>query len=366
MRTPTRTPPPPVRISRAARTAARERRRRMAAAILALVLAGAAWLLFVDGGSDPPGSAARTGGASRTEGAADVPAALFAISLRGAGVPLMAIVRTGGAEVPVLTIPADLTLEIPGLGQGTTATIADQDAEGMRVSLANIAGTWIDHYLRLDMDAIATLADAAGGLEVTLPGTANLTGRTVGPGAVTLSGTELHEYLDIPGPNAFTRWEIVLSSILQAPTGLTGVSDDLQKVSRLLPVGGEVRIGTFPTHISSSSARVPDYPALDALMARDFGVERAPVAVLVQNGMGDPGIGGPVAARLVPEGFRVIFSSNADDFDHRTTEVIAGGDEYVRDAQRARRALGVGVVGLTHVPSGVADITIVIGKDFTA
>ena len=98
----------------------------------------------------------------------------------------------------------------------------------------------------------------------------------------------------------------------------------------MLPVGGEVRIATFPTHISSSSARVPDYPALDALMARDFGVEQAPVAVLVQNGVGDPGIGGHVAAQLVPQGFRVVFSSNADDFDHRTTEVIAGGDEYVR------------------------------------
>jgi len=346
--------------------AARERRRRLTAASVALILAGAAWLLFADGRSDPQGSAASVGGASRTEAAADVPPALFAVSLRGGGVPLMAVVRTGGAEVPVLTIPVDLSLEIPGLGQGTTATIAGQGAKGMRVSLANVIGTWIDHYLRLDMDAIATVADAAGGLGITLPGTANLTGRTVGPGEVVLSGTELHEYLDIPGPNAFTRWEIVLPSILQAPTGLTGVSDDLEEMARLLPVGGEVRIGTFPTRISSNSARVPDYAALDALMARDFGVERAPVAVLVQNGAGGAAIGGPVAARLVPEGFRVVFSSNADDFDHRTTEVIAGGEEYVRDAQRARRALGVGVVGLTHVPSGLADITIVIGKDFTA
>ena len=347
-----------------ARAAARARRRRLTAALLALVLAGAAWLLFSDRASVPAG--AGDAAADSTSGTVKVPSALFAISLRGTGVPLMAIVRTGGDEVPVLTIPADLSLEIPGLGQGTTATIADQDAEGMRVSLANVAGAWIDHYLRLDMDAVATLADAAGGLTVTLPGTANLTGRTVGPGEVTLTGTELDEYLGIHGPNAFTRWEVVLPSLLHARTGLTGASDDLEAVSRLLPVGGEVRIGTFPTHISSSSARVPDYAALDELMSREFGVEHPPVAVLVQNGAGEPGIGGPVAARLVPKGFRVVFSTNADDFDHRTTKVIAGGDEQVRNAQRARRALGVGTVALTQVPSGVADITIVIGKDFTA
>jgi hypothetical protein len=46
--------------------------------------------------------------------------------------------------------------------------------------------------------------------------------------------------------------------------------------------------------------------------------------------------------------------------------VIAGGDEHVADARRARRALGVGELGVTEVPSGLADITIVIGKDFRA
>jgi hypothetical protein len=217
------------------------------------------------------------------------------------------------------------------------------------------------------MDGIAALADGAGGLTVTLPGTATLPGRTVGPGRVTLTGSEIAEYLGIDGPNAFTRWEIVLPALLEARTGgLTGDSDDLGAVSRLLPVGGETRVDTFPTRTSASSSLVPDYRTLDRLMASDFGVVRPPIGVLVQNGTGEPGVGADVAARIVPKGFRIVLSGNADDFDHRTTQVIAGGDDDVPDAQRALRALGVGELGVTRVPSGVADITIVIGKDFTA
>jgi hypothetical protein len=183
-----------------------------------------------------------------------------------------------------------------------------------------------------------------------------------------MDGTAIAEYLAIDGPNAFTRWEVVLPALLTARTGgsLTGESDDLEAVARRLPVAGEVRIVTFPTRISASSLRVPDLDALDALMASEFGVGDPPVPVLVQNGAGGPGLGGDVAALLVPEGFRVVLSGNADDFDHETTQVIAGGEDDVADARRALRALGVGELGVTEVPSGLADITIVIGKDFTA
>jgi hypothetical protein len=367
VRTETPIPTPSAPTSRVARTAARERRRRLTAAVTVLSVAGAAvaWLVSTGGGSQPAGSAAS--GANAPAAAGSTPAATLAVSLRGAAVPLMAIVRTGGDEVPVLTIPADLSLEVPGLGEGTSATVADQDGVGMRISLANTAGTWIDHYLALDMDGIAALADGAGGLTLTLPGTATLPGRTVGPGEVTLTGSEVAAYLGIDGPNAFTRWEVVLPALLEARTGgLTGDSDDLGAVSRLLPVGGETRVDTFPTRTSASSSLVPDYRTLDRLMAADFSVVRPPIGVLVQNGTGEPGVGAEVAARIVPKGFRVVLSGNADDFDHRTTQVIAGGDDDVPDAQRALRALGVGELGVTRVPSGVADITILVGKDFTA
>jgi hypothetical protein len=335
--------------------------------VIALVGAAAAWLLLPGGSPDPavPPAGASSG---PNEPAGVVPPTSFAISLDDAAVPLMAVVHVGGeGEVPVITIPADMQLEVPGLGESSSAGIARQGPEGMRASLSNTVGTWIDHYLVLNLHDVAVLADAAGGITVTLPGQVTLSDGVVGPGPVTMDGTHLGEYLGIDGPNAFTRWEVVLPALLRARTGgsLTGQSDNIEAVSRLLPVGAEVRIDTFPTRLSSSSTRVPDYDALDAMMASDFAVEQPPVPVLVQNGTGDPGLAGRVPELLVPEGFRIVLSGNAAEFDHRRTLVIAGQD-HVADARRARRALGVGDLGVTQVPSGLADITIVLGKDFTA
>ena len=362
----TETSTPPVQGSRVARGAARKRRRVVAAVAAFAVVGGAVWLLLPDDDLTAPSVTASSGASAPGAG---LQPTTFAISVRDAAVPLIAVVHVGGeGDCPVLTIPAEMQLEVPGLGDSSTAGIARQNAEGMRASLSNTLGTWIDHYLVLDMHQIAVLDDAAGGFSFTLPGAVTLSGGVVGPGQVTMDGTQVSEYLGIDGPNAFTRWEVVLPALLTARTGgsLTGQSDQLEAVAKLLPVGAPVRIDTFPTHMSASSSRVPDFDALDAMMASEFGVTTPPVPVLVQNGVGDPGIASQVPALLVPEGFRIVLSVNADSFDHKTTLVIAGGDDHVADARRARRALGVGELGVTEVPSGLADITIVIGKDFTA
>jgi hypothetical protein len=358
-------PAPP---SRVARRAARERRRRIAVAVTTgVAVAAAAWLLWPSGGSNPapfPSGQAR----GLLADGLGTPPSTIAISLDGAAVPLIAVARPGNLDVPVLTVPAQMSLEIPGVGEGTTDAIARQDGDGLRVALSNTVGVWIEHYLVLDMAGLARMVDAAGGFEVTLPGQVNLSSGVVGPGDAILTGADVTEYLGVGGANAFTRWEVILPALLNAQVegSLRGTSDNLAAVSRLLPVGGQVRIDTFPTRISAGQVSVPDYDKLDELMAKDFGVVRLPVPVLVQNGVGDPGLAADVANLLVPRGFRIVLSGNASTFDHRETQVVASGDDHVADAQRARRALGVGVLAATQVPSGVADVTIVIGKDFKA
>jgi hypothetical protein len=334
---------------------------------IAVAATAAAWLLWPSRVSNPAPFPSEEARGVPTDGLGTAPSTLV-ISLDGAAVPLIAVVRRGIADVPVLTVPAQMSLEIPGIGEGTTDAIARQDGDGLRVALSNTVGVWIDHYLVLDMTGLARMVDAAGGLEVTLPGQVNLSSGVVGPGDATLTGAEVTAYLGIVGPNAFTRWEVILPALLNAQVEgpLRGASDDLADVSQLLPVGGQVRIDTFPTRISAGQVSVPDYDKLDELMAKDFGVVRPPVPVLVQNGVGEPGLAADVARLLVPTGFRIVLSGNASSFDHRQTQVVASGDDHVADAQRARRALGVGVLAATQVPSGVADVTIVIGKDFKA
>lgn len=363
----TKAPAPPAPGSRMARGAARERRRRIAVVATIAVAGAAAWLVWPSAASDPPPLPADQDRGVPSNGLGIAPKTL-AISLEGGAVPLIAVARPGFADVPVLTVPAQMSLEIPGVGEGTTAAIADQDGDGLRVALSNTIGVWIDHYLVLDMSELARIANEADGLAVTLPAPVNLSSGVAGPGDARLTGAEVTEYVGIDGPNAFTRWEVILPGLLNAHLSASfgGSSDNLAAVSRLLPVGGQIRIDTFPVRVSAGQIRVPDYGALDALMVKDFGVARPPVPVLVQNGVGEPGLGADVARLLVPRGFRVVLSGNAATFDHRRTQVIASGDQLVPAAKRARRALGVGVLAVTQVPSGVADVTIVIGKDFTA
>ena len=71
------------------------------------------------------------------------------------------------------------------------------------------------------------------------------------------------------------------------------------------------------------------------------------------------------AAQLIPAGFRVTLSQNAQTFDVAKTDVFANGSAYEEDAQRAHDALGVGRVRVSQVPSGIGDVLIVVGKDFT-
>ena len=91
-----------------------------------------------------------------------------------------------------------------------------------------------------------------------------------------------------------------------------------------------------------------------------------PTRVLVQNGNGQPGIGEEVARLLLPHGFRVVLSQNADSFRHAATEIAATDEAFTRRASRAQELLGVGTVALSQVPSGLAAITVVVGRDFTA
>jgi hypothetical protein len=121
----------------------------------------------------------------------------------------------------------------------------------------------------------------------------------------------------------------------------------------------------IPTERVTAAIIVPVYPALDDELTDALGTPR-PVPAIVQNGSGEPGVGEKVAVELIPAGFRVVLSQNAQSFDVISTEVFANGLDHEGEAKAARHALGVGRVRVSQVPSGVGDITIVVGKDFTA
>ena len=90
--------------------------------------------------------------------------------------------------------------------------------------------------------------------------------------------------------------------------------------------------------------------------------------VLLQNGVGTPGLVGPACQRLVAAGYTVVGSGNANSFDFVQSKVL------VFDSSVATAELGNRVARTLRLPSddvavsnegqNVADVIVILGKDF--
>ncbi|MBI5232508.1 MAG: LytR C-terminal domain-containing protein [Coriobacteriales bacterium] len=84
---------------------------------------------------------------------------------------------------------------------------------------------------------------------------------------------------------------------------------------------------------------------------------------IVYNGAGVPGIAGVAAQKLIRAGYRVVDTKNADRFNYKTTRIVVQrGDKTV--GEKAKEVLGTGDVIVQPADQDVADIIVIIGKDF--
>ena len=309
------------------------------------------------------------GAGSPTPAAGRVPA-LLALSVTGAPKPLLAVVGTEGSPPAAMGIPQGLTLEVPGAGELTTRQVAALPGDGVQVALSNVVGAWAAHHAVTDLAHLATLIDRNEGLPVELPEEVELDGTVVGPGPMTMTGSQVASFLGAENQNTFTRWEVVLAGLMAAPPELEAddltETDDLAGVQATLIGAKDGRIETLPVQVAAATVRVPKYEELDVLMAERFGVKRTPVPVIVQNAAGTTGIGEAVGRLIIGRGFRITLSQNAEQFDQDETQIVALGEEHLREARRVKAALGVGRIAVSQVASGIGYVQIIVGKDFTA
>ncbi len=146
-------------------------------------------------------------------------------------------------------------------------------------------------------------------------------------------------------------------------TALAAASADERLDVRVLPVR--------PIGAAGEDGYRPDELRLEALVNDRFAASipsasREGRSLQVLNGNGLPGIGQSVAEQLVPAGFRVVLTGNADDFDHDKTRIVIydDGPEQIQIANEIRALLGVGVVEISRTPQSVVDVTIVVGRDY--
>lgn len=359
-------PPPRTRASRLRRREREHRRRSVELLITGIVVA--LGLAYATTQIDGPASAGDAGG-SPSPSAGPTPA-LLAFSVTGAPKPLLAVVGTAGSPPAAMGVPQGLTLEVPGAGDLTTRRVAALPGAGVQVALSNVVGAWAAHYAVTDLAHLATLVDRNDGLRLELPEAVTLDEEVMGPGGVRMTGLQVATFLGAENQNTFTRWEVVLAGLLASPPKLEAddltETDDVAGVQATLDGAEGGRIETLPIQVAAATVRVPKYPALDELMTERFGVKRIPVSVIVQNAVGTAGVGEAVGRLIIARGFRITLSQNAVTFDKDVTQIVALGEEHLRDARRVRAALGVGHIAVSQVASGIGDVQIIVGKDFTA
>jgi hypothetical protein len=357
---------PRTRASRLRRRQREHRRRSVELMVTAIViLLGVAYATTQ---IDDPASAGNDG-TSQSPAAGKIPP-LLAFSVTGAPKPLLAIVGAAGSPPAAMGVPQGLTLEVPGAGPLTTRRVAALPGEGLQVALSNMVGAWAAHYAVTDLEHLAILVDRNDGLPLELPEEVTLGSDVFEPGSVRMTGAQVAEYLGAENQNTFTRWEVVLSGLMASPPQLEPEdlteTDDVAGVQATLNGAEDGLIETLPVQVAAATIRVPKYSALDELMAERFGVKRTPVPVIVQNAAGTAGVGEEVGRLIIGRGFRITLSQNAETFDQDETQIVALGEDNLRDARRVHAALGVGRIAVSQVASGIGDVQIIVGKDFTA
>jgi hypothetical protein len=392
---------------RAARRAAARRRNLMilVAGAVALVLVLGS-LLLVGGGGDDDTSTRNPGPATMRTMLVQVTGP-DGVAASSAVVGATARERTGS----VVLIPSRLLVDVAGTGNlpfGETATLPEPSAPSQ--ALTDLLGVRIDDSWVLTQEGLAELVDAVGGVQaavdvdVVVPDGEG--GETVvaRAGSQQLGGEAAAAYATYlaegePEQARLARFDDVLSGLLAAlPDDRAGLVAALEKagdgsrstleaaalatrldamrdaaqaeslVSDVLPVT-EIDTGSsVPSYgIDSGQVAATMRALFPGALQKDAGGEV--LRVLVENGVGTPGLVEKARARLVDDGFRFVNGGNAADFGFEQSAVIIpdGTEQNIRRGQRVAASLGLPDSAVTTSDRGqtVADVIVILGRDFT-
>ena len=211
---------------------------------------------------------------------------------------------------------------------------------------------WIDHYAVVDPEGLAAVVDRAGGVPV---------------GGEQLGGEDVIARLSDPGTDQTTQLQVILEGLLASKVDWRAADlsevDGPAAVETLNAANGSRVVALQVEEVASGVFQAQLQQVSQALVDAFAGPAEDAVSVIVLNGNGVPGIGERVAEKILLGGFRIVVSENASSFDHEQTLVVVGSADDVALAERVRDLLGVGSVSVS-VRSGIAPVTIVVGKDF--
>ncbi|HZG95377.1 MAG TPA: LCP family protein [Mycobacteriales bacterium] len=306
------------------------------------------------------------------------------------------------ARASVTLLPSRIITEVPGfgdsmLGKGLALGGPDLAAE----TAANLLGVMVDGTWTVSPEGLAGLIDAIGGVTAEVDVEVKTTGAggvTIEPGTHLLTGLEAAAFATYQGPEErelakLPRMQAVLMAVVKAmpPTAATllpsagsessidpaplaeqlrllaaaestaAVSYAVLPVSELEFGGDEV---TYKLETAEAQALVESNLAA-SVPESAFGRSNR---VLVQNGVGTAAITRTVTKKLLPAGFRVVDSGNADSFTHQKTVVLVFDDsaESIAVGERVAEVLGLPAeaVQISTIAQTTADVIVIVGADY--
>jgi hypothetical protein len=287
-----------------------------------------------------------------------------------------------------VVVPPNTTVDLPGGGPSTVGEATTSPGLLVAASQATF-GRRVDHYLVSTETDVLALVDRLGGITVQVQEGFRSGGQTLGPGATRLYGADVLAYLEQPAleqalleasggeagaveaDETISRWQDVLWGLFSASgeadrwDGAAGESDAADPAA-LLARGAGALVTELPTAPGEEQRLVPDVQAIAQMVDNSFpetGGEL--VRLVVLNGNGRPGQGLDIGVVLAPHGFQVVSAQNAASFRVKVTAIMASSDAFLSNAEEVRDLLGVGRVYVGSQPTGIADITIVAGRDLT-
>jgi hypothetical protein len=315
-------------------------------------------------------------GKLRGRGHAPTPAALPKPQLLAWSVDLgverlIAVVAVPGDRPPVaVAIPNATQIDIPGAPDtvGAASTSAGLTVAAVQASL----GRRVDHYLVTEASTLMSLVNALGGVTVQAETSFDFQGQQLGPGQVKLTGGAVLAYLqgaaeeDLAG-----RWEEVLSGLFSKQAradlwdGLTGESDSLTAARAVLVRARGAIVLELPTAPTPDGGVQIDTRGLSQLLATNLGPAGGTLTrVILLNGTGQKSVGGGLSELLAPNGYQVMAIQRASRRVVPATQIVAADDSFLPQAEQVQQLLHLGEVYVGEQPTGIADITIVMGKDY--
>ncbi len=238
---------------------------------------------------------------------------------------IAARIDANGKQIYGIAIPDGAFIEVPGQG---FEKIGASYSAGPKISLSAIS-----NFLTVPFNTYVVVPSTAYTDAVKRQ---SLSGITAASEASSLSTSEL---------DALGR---TIASVSQKSTAIVP-----------LPVK-PIKLGT-QTYFDPQRAQVAD------LLKLWWGVDASKTAavtrVILYNGAGKPGRAGEAAQQLIRAGFRVVDTKNADNFKYAKTQIIVQrGDAAQGNA--VAKTLGVGQVSSQPSDQDVAEVIVIIGKDY--